>query len=84
VSALVGHKGTGAQWLLAATAQEAVLMPRLSTVLQLSGSCGEQESTQSCVPRVTLLTPSLYYCHCSYSFGRVVSMHMQQDPHHVH
>lgn len=44
VSTLVGHKGTGAQWLLTATAQEAVLMPCLASVLQLPGPCGEQGS----------------------------------------
>lgn len=37
VSTLVRHKGTGAQWLLTATAQEAVLMPCLASVLQLPG-----------------------------------------------
>lgn len=44
MSTLVGHKGTGAQRLLTATAQEAVLMPCLASVLQLPGPCGEQGS----------------------------------------
>lgn len=44
VSTLVGHEGTGAQWLLTAAAQEAVLMPCLASILQLPGPCGHQRS----------------------------------------
>lgn len=49
VSILVGHKGTRAQWLLTATAQETVLMPCLASILQLPGPCGEQESHSDAV-----------------------------------
>lgn len=49
VGALVGHEGTGAQGLLTAAAQEAVLMPRLASVLQLPGPCGEQGSHSEAV-----------------------------------
>lgn len=37
VSTLVRHEGAGAQWLLTATAQKAVFMPRLASILQLPG-----------------------------------------------
>ena len=49
VSTLVGHKGTGAQRLLTATAQEAVLVPRLASIFQLPGPCGEQGSHSEAV-----------------------------------
>lgn len=49
VSTLVGHKGTGAQRLLTATAQEAVLVPRLASIFQLPGPCGEQGSRSEAV-----------------------------------
>lgn len=34
---LVRHEGAGAQWLLTVTAQKAVFMPRLASILQLPG-----------------------------------------------
>lgn len=40
VSTLVGHEGTGAQRLLTAAAQEALLMPRLASIFELPGPCG--------------------------------------------
>lgn len=59
MSTLVGHKGPGAQWLLTATAQEAVLMPRLASILQLPGPCGEQGSnSEACGPSCQVPPPS--------------------------
>lgn len=59
VSAFVGHKGTGAQRLLTAAAQEAVFMPRLASILQLPGPCGGQGSRQRLCPK--LLSATLCY-----------------------
>lgn len=84
VSTLVGHEGTGAQWLLTAAAQEAVLVPRLASILQLPGPCGEQGSHSAAVcqaPECHLLlwprSPGESRFHSS---GRAVSMHMQPGP----
>lgn len=82
VSALVGHKGTGAQRLLTAAAQEAVLMPRLASVFQLPGPCGEQGSHSEAVsqaPECHPLLPPVESPRCSLSLSRVASTHLQQD-----
>lgn len=87
MSALVGHKGTGAQRLFTAAAQEAVLMPCLASVFQLPGPCGEQGSHSEAVSQAPeghpLLTPEESPC-CSQSLSRVASTHMEQDPCHLH
>lgn len=44
VSTLVRHEGTGAKRLFTAAAQEAMLVPRLASIFQLPGPCGEQGS----------------------------------------
>lgn len=60
VSTLVGHEGTGAQWLLTAAAQEAVLVPRLASILQLPGPCGEQGSHSEAVCQAPECHPLLW------------------------
>lgn len=89
VSTLVGHERTGAQWLLTAAAQEAVLVPCLASVLQLPGPCGEQGSHSEAVCQAPECHPLLWPYpqenpHCFHSSGKVVSMHMQQGPHHTY
>lgn len=59
MSTLVRHEGTGAQWLLTAAAQEAVLMPRLASILQLPGPCGEQGSHSEAVSQAPECYPLL-------------------------
>ena len=80
---LVGHEGTGAQWLLTAAAEEAVLMPRLASILQLPGPCGEQGSHSEAVsqaPECHPLQPSRRVPAAPAAL-KVVSMHFHRGPH---